>query len=73
MVKVGDKFIAKSMVPGFSTITVIFRGVQLGVAHIPDFALYDLTTDLPGHPKSSTVTKDTIEISGYSLPHDAPR
>lgn len=73
MTKVGDKFIAKSMVSGFPDLIVVFKGIQeTGFENFPDFAVYDLTVDLPGHPKHSTVSKDTLYASGYVLQHDAP-
>lgn len=73
MAKVGDRFVAKSMVSGFPDLIVVFKGIQeTGFESFPDFAMYDLTTDLPNHPKYSTVSKDTIHASGYVLQHDAP-
>ncbi len=73
MAKVGDRFVAKSLVLGLPDLTVIFRGIQeTGFEGFPDFAMYDLTTSIPGHPKYSTVSKDTIKESGFVLPNDAP-
>jgi hypothetical protein len=73
MVKVGDTFVAKSLVPGFPDLTVIFKGIQeTGFENFPDFAVYDLTEDIPGHPKDSTVSRDTIEENGYILDSKAP-
>lgn len=34
---------------------------------IPDFDLYDLDVDLPGHPAGSTVTQETMAEEGYRI------
>jgi hypothetical protein len=69
----GDKFIAKSIVPGVPDVLIVFKGMQeTGFEEFPAFALYDLTADIPGHPKDSTVGRDTLEESGYVLPKEAP-
>lgn len=38
----------------------------------PVFGLYNLTEDIPGHPKGSTVSDRTLLNAGYSLPEKAP-
>lgn len=46
-----------------------FRGVQeTGLDNFPAFELYDLTEDIPGHPKGSTVSRQTLERAGYHVP-----
>ena len=40
-------------------------GIQRGIADIPDFELYNLEADIPGHPVGSTVSKNTILEAGY--------
>ena len=74
MANKGDKFLAKSIVPGVPDVIVIFKGIQETEFEdeFPSFALYDLTEDIPEHPKNSTVSKTTLEESGYVLPQEAP-
>jgi len=49
-----------------------FLGTQKGYKTIPDYDLYDLTQDLPGHPKGSTVTRETLEDAGFTVPPKPP-
>lgn len=73
MANKGDRFVARSIVPGVPNVVVIFKGMQeTGFDDFPAFAIYDLIEDIPGHPKDSTVSKDTLEQSGYVLPNEAP-
>lgn len=73
MTKIGDRFIARSLVPEVAPINVIFIGMQeTGFPEFPDFAMYNLTSNLPGHPVHSTVSRDTLEENGYILPTEAP-
>lgn len=68
----GDRIVARSIIPGVPNMVVVFKGFQeTGFPELPGFGLYDLTADLPGHTKHSTVSKDTIEGCGYVLPDDA--
>jgi len=48
----------------------VFRGVQQGVPKkgIADVELWNLTEDVPGHPKNSTVSRKTLEDLGYTVP-----
>lgn len=46
----------------------VFNAVQSGFEKIPDFELWTLLIDIPGHPKNSTVRRETIEEAGYTLP-----
>lgn len=46
----------------------IFLGLQPGAGAIPDFALYNLTAAIPGHPAGSTVSEHTLRSRGYSVP-----
>ena len=39
----------------------------LGKFHFPAMECYNLTADIPGHPKGSTVTRKTLEDAGYSV------
>ena len=73
MVKVGDRFIVRSLVPGGHNMTVIFIGMQeTGYEEFPTFALYNLTEDLPKHHTGSTVSRQTLEGHDYAFPSDAP-
>jgi hypothetical protein len=72
MAKDGDVFVAVSLVPGVSNQKVIFRHVQPGFEELPSISMYDLTEDISGHPKDSTVSRNTLEESGYVLPQEAP-
>lgn len=46
----------------------VFIGMQSGCGLRPDFALYNLTADIPGHPEGSTVSAQTLERNGFFLP-----
>lgn len=39
-------------------------GIQRCEGLMPDFELFDLLEDFPGHPKGSTVTQGTLEKLG---------
>lgn len=45
-----------------------FVGIQDGFGFMPAFELYTLTGPLGGHPEGSTVSRETIEKHGYSVP-----
>jgi len=45
-----------------------FIGTQQGYGMVPDFDLWNLTADLPGHPTDSTVSSETLLKHGYRLP-----
>ena len=47
--------------------TAYYVGTQRGYGIVPDFALWTLTVDIPGHPAGSTVTPETIAALGYDL------
>lgn len=51
-----------------SPATSVFIGVQEGYGVRPDFALYNLFVDLPGHPRGSTVTAATLQEHGLAVP-----
>ena len=36
--------------------------------HYPAMDCYNLTADIPCHPRGSTVTRKTLEDAGYSVP-----
>lgn len=72
MANKGDRFVAQSVIPNVPSMEVIYMFVQKGFAHIPDMPMYDLTVDIPGHPTGSTVSRSTLENSGFVLPNDAP-
>lgn len=42
--------------------------VTVGTRHFPSMDCYNLTADVPGHPKGSTVTRRTLEALGYYVP-----
>lgn len=50
----------------------IYRGMQDGFGIVPDFELWDLTADIPGHPSRSTVSRQTLEAAGYYVPVSKP-
>lgn len=69
----GDRFLAKSIVPGIEDQIVEFVGIQdVGFEEYPAFGLYNLTEDIVGHPKYSTVSKETLTDYGFVLPENAP-
>ena len=47
----------------------VYLGYQPGYLHLPGFDLYQLTEDIPGHPKDSNVSGDTLRKLGYALPN----
>jgi hypothetical protein len=51
----------------------VFGGVQEGLPArgVPDIELFNLTQEIPGHPAGSTVSRNTLEAAGYTVP--APR
>jgi hypothetical protein len=46
----------------------IFRFVQECEGLMPDFAMFDLLVDLPGHPRHSTVSEATLRKLGVAIP-----
>lgn len=49
-----------------------YIGMQSGYGNMPSFELWNLLIDIPGHPKGSTLRRQTIEKAGYILP-EAPK
>jgi len=49
-----------------------FLGTQKGFKTVPDFDLYNLTQDIPSHPKGSTVTRETLEEAGFAVQPKPP-
>lgn len=49
---------------------VVFEGVQEGLPEegIPDFKLYTLKQDIPGHPAGSTLSENTLREAGIPIP-----
>lgn len=45
-----------------------YLGIQKGFDTIKDIELYNLTDDIPGHPEGSTVSRQTLELAGYTVP-----
>lgn len=45
----------------------VFVGWFRGNGLFPDFALWELTADIPGHPKGSSVSTDTLLQAGYRV------
>lgn len=68
----GNRFIARSVIPGVEDMEIIFVFIQPGVFEMPDSPMYDLTVDIAGHPAGSTVSRRTLEELGYTLPNEAP-
>lgn len=46
----------------------VFFATQKGMGFMPDFDLYLLTADVPGHPVESSVSAQTLLALGYQLP-----
>lgn len=46
----------------------VFIGRQDGIGKTPGFDLYNLTEDIPGHPKGSSVSRGTLEEAGFIVP-----
>lgn len=46
---------------------VEFLGRQEGIGKQPGFNLYNLTEDIPGHPKGSSVGPETLAKAGYDI------
>lgn len=46
----------------------VFLGWQDGFGVVPSFRIYNLTADVAGHPKHSTVSEHTLSDLGYALP-----
>lgn len=46
----------------------VYIGTQPGFQTIPDMDLFNLTKDIPGHPKNSTVSRTTLEKAGFYVP-----
>lgn len=49
---------------------VVSIGVQKGAKGIPDMEYYNLTEDIPGHSKGSTLGRKQLERLGYTLPEE---
>ncbi len=45
-----------------------YIGRLIGIDSREDFELYNLTKEIPGHPKGSTVSGKTLEAEGFRLP-----
>lgn len=43
-----------------------------GEPSLPKLEMYNLTKDIPGHPKGSTVTRQTLEQAGFKVPPTPP-
>ena len=55
------------------SMEVVYIGMQeTGFPEIPDFPLYNLTKDIPGHPTHSTLCREELEKAGYMFPYGAP-
>jgi len=46
----------------------VFAGVQHCSGIMPDFELWTLTVDIPGHCAGSSIDGKSIEAAGYELP-----
>lgn len=45
-----------------------YVGFQPGSTTIPGFDIFNLTEDIPGHTKGSTVSRQTLEEAGFTVP-----
>lgn len=45
-----------------------YRGLQSGFGHVPDFNLWDLLEEIPGHSAGSTVGEETLKEAGFRIP-----
>lgn len=52
----------------FHPAPAYYIGRQEGGRGIEDLDLYNLTEDIPGHPKGSTVARSTLEAAGFHVP-----
>jgi len=50
------------------TAPAIFLGIQPGTHHLPAIELWNLTAPVGDHPAGSTVSRQTLERHGYSVP-----
>lgn len=51
---------------------VKYLGIQRGIpGKVADQPLFNLTEDIPGHPKGSTVSRETLEKAGFAIPEDS--
>jgi len=58
--------------PGFPAPAVFLAPtIFAGEPYVLAQELWNLTADVPGHPKGSTVTRGTLEALGYQVPHHA--
>ncbi len=60
----GPEIAAPSKGPAPAT----YHAFQEGIEGIPGFELWNLTSDIPGHPAGSTVSRRTLEAAGYEVP-----
>lgn len=61
---------ARAAATALPVAPAVFFGVQPGEGFVPDFRLYNLTADIPGHPQGSTVSEHTLRKLGFALPPD---
>jgi hypothetical protein len=45
-----------------------YCGILEGFDDVPSVELFNLTADIPGHCKESTVSRQTLESAGYFVP-----
>ncbi len=50
---------------------VVWCGWQSGMGVMPDIELWNLTAPIPGHPAGSTLSRQTLERLGYTVPAPA--
>ncbi|MBP8257098.1 MAG: hypothetical protein KAX37_07205 [Opitutaceae bacterium] len=51
-----------------AALPAYFSGIQDGFGVVPDIELWTLTRDVGIHPAGSTLSRQTIEAHGYTLP-----
>jgi hypothetical protein len=49
----------------------VWVGHQTWAGHAPIIELYNLTEDITGHPRGSTVSRETLEAAGFNVPPPA--
>lgn len=55
------------MIATLEPAPAVFIGWQSGNGVLPDFALFNLTRDVAGHPKDSTVSAATLVRLGFAV------
>ena len=54
-------------------VPLTYCGYQEGFGRIPGVHLYNLVSEIPGHPRGSTVSEMTLIAGGYEIPENLPK